>query len=162
MKAGTISLVNEPTLSAHVVNLGYLQKNYIEDPVVKSNDQLLKYSTASQSWVAGNITNDYIDTRIRTVTTDTTVAATDSNNIIMFNKTGGSVICYLPDDTVGHRTGTQIIIIQKGTAQVVFTAAAGVTLRSNSSRIRTIGQWAGAVVIKLGANEWFVGGDVTV
>ena len=162
MKAGWLSLANEPTLSAHAVNLGYIQNKYIEDPTIKSNNQILKYSSSQQAWVAGNVTNDFIDTNVLTVTDNYTLASTDSNNIVMINKSGASVICYLPTDVVGHRIGTQVIVIQKGTAQIVFTAAAGVTLRANSSRVRTIGQWSGAVCIKIGVNEWFLGGDVTV
>jgi hypothetical protein len=162
MTSGYLSLANEPTLSAHAVNLGYLSNKYIEDPTIKADNQLLKYSYSQQAWVAGNITNDFIDTTIRTVAVNTTLASTDSNNIVMFNKTGASVICYLPTDLVGHRIGTQIIVIQKGSAQVVFTAAAGATIHSSGDRFKTIEQWSGAVVIKIAANEWFVGGDVTV
>ena len=162
MTSGYLRLANEPVLSADAVNLGYLSNKYIEDPTVKSNNQILKYSSSQQAWVAGNVTNDFIDTNVLTVTDDYTLASTDSNNIVMINKSGASVICYLPTDVVGHRIGTQVIVIQKGTAQIVFTAAAGATLRANSSRVRTIGQWSGAVCIKIGVNEWFLGGDVTV
>ena len=162
MTGGYLTLANAPTAAMHAVNKGYVESKFIEDPVVKSNKQILTYNSTSQAWVAGTVNNASIETSIRTVTVDTTLSYSDSNNIIMFNKTGASVICYLPDDITGHSIGTQIIVIQKGTAQVVFTAAAGVSLRVNSDRIRTIGQWSGAVVIKIGSNEWFVGGDVTV
>ena len=166
MKAGTITLVNEPTLSAHVVNLGYLQNKYLEDPTIKTDGQILKYSQPANAWVAGYLTNDYIDTNIRTVTTNTTLDPTDSNNIVMFNSTN-TLSCFLPSDTAGHRLGTQIIVIQKGTGRIVFTgggiAGGGtVAVRSNSNRRRTISQWSGAVCIKIASNEWFVGGDVTV
>jgi len=162
MTSGYLQLANAPTDAMHAVNKGYLESKFIEDPTIKAPNQLLKYSDVQQAWVAGNITNDFIDTNIRTVSVDTTLASTDSNNIVMFDNSGVSVICYLPSDLVGHRIGTQIIVIQKGTAQIVFTAAAGVTLRANSNRIRTIGQWSGAVCIKIAANEWFLGGDITV
>jgi hypothetical protein len=162
MSGGYLSLANEPTLSAHAVNLGYLQNKYIEDPTIKANNQVLKYSTTQNAWIAGTVSNDVIDTNVRTVTADSTLAQSDNNNIVMFNKTGGTITCYLPDDTVGHKIGSQIIVIQKGTAQVVFTGAYGVLIRSSGSRLKTIEQWSGAVVIKIAANEWFVGGDVTV
>ena len=162
MTGGYLTLANPPTAAMHAVNKGFLENNYIKKPLIASDEQILKYSSSASAWVAGNLKNDFIDTQVRTVITDTTLSVNDINNIVMFNKTGGTVICYLPDDSVGHKIGTQVIIIQKGTAQVLFTAGTGATIRSSGSRFRTIEQWSGAVAIKIGINEWFVGGDVTV
>jgi hypothetical protein len=162
MTGGYLTLANAPTAAMHAANKGYIEDKFIPKPTVFSDNQVLKYNSAASAWVAGNITNDVLDTNIRTVTTDTTLAATDNNNIVMFNKTGETVICYLPSDLAGHKIGTQIIVIQKGTARVVFTEASGVLKRSSGARFRTIEQWSGAVCIKIGSNEWFVGGDVTV
>ena len=128
--------------------------------MVVTNKNVLVYDS-TKGWVAGFVTNDFIDTSVREVTVSVTVAVSDSNNIILINSAVART-CTVPADTSGHRIGTQIIVIQKGAGQITFAAVTGVTIRSNSNRLKTIGQWSGAVLIKIGNNTWFLGGDITL
>lgn len=163
MKTGSfLTLGAIPTLTMHAVTKGFLEDKYIAKPLVVTNKNVLVYDSV-KGWVAGFVTNDFIDTSIRelgTGTTSTTLAVSDSNNIIIFTA-AGACTCTVPDDTSGHRLGTQVIVIQKGAGRITFGGAAGVTVNANSNRLKTIGQWSGAVLIKIGNNTWFLGGDVT-
>lgn len=160
MKTGSfLTLGTIPSATMHAVTKGFLEDKYIAKPLVVTNKNVLVYDS-TKGWVAGFVTNDFIDTSVREVTVSVTVAVSDSNNIILINS-AGACTCTVPADTSGHRIGTQIIVIQKGAGRITFGGAAGVTVNSNSNRLKTIGQWSGAVLIKISANQWFLGGDVT-
>jgi hypothetical protein len=70
----------------------------------------------------------------------------------------------VPVDGAGGYTfpiGTQIIITQIGTGQIVVAGASEVIIRSEGGRLTTKGRFALASLIKLGANEWLLGGNLT-
>jgi hypothetical protein len=56
--------------------------------------------------------------------------------------------------------GDQINILQTGAGQVTVAAGAGVTLRSEASRVKTRAQYAMATVICIASNEFVVLGNV--
>ena len=159
----TLKLYKDPKDPMDAVNKKYLEDTFISKPTIVKDKNILVYDSAKTAWVAGFGTNDFIETNVRTLpTTETTsvLTLTDSNNIVVFTAPG-ACSCQVPLNTIGHRIGTQIIVIQKGTGKITFSGVAGVTILSNSNRFKTIGQYSGAVLIKLTDNEWFLGGDVT-
>jgi len=59
-------------------------------------------------------------------------------------------------------TGSQIVVVQLGVGQVVITPASGVSIVSEGSRFTTKARYATASLIKLGANQWLLTGNLTV
>jgi hypothetical protein len=57
--------------------------------------------------------------------------------------------------------GTQILVMQYGTAQVTIAAASGVTVNSKNG-LKTSGQYAVISLIKIGTDTWVIAGDATV
>jgi hypothetical protein len=95
----------------------------------------------------------------QTGTTYTTVAADDGKLITCDN---GSAIALTipPNGTVAYGIGTQLNIMQLGAGQVTITAGAGVTLRSNGSKLKTNGQYAVATCCKIASDTWVVIGNL--
>jgi hypothetical protein len=58
--------------------------------------------------------------------------------------------------------GTQIVFTQLGVGQVTVKGQAGVTIRTEGSRITTKARYAVGSLIKLAANEWLLSGNLTV
>jgi hypothetical protein len=95
----------------------------------------------------------------QTGTTYTTVLADDGKLITCDN---GSAIALTipPNGTVAYGIGTQINIMQLGAGQVTITAGAGVTLRSNGSKLKTNGLYAVATCCKIASDTWVVIGNL--
>jgi hypothetical protein len=84
-----------------------------------------------------------------------TFVAGDANRVVTFSATTTATI---PASTFS--VGDQINILQTGSGQVTVAAGAGVTLRSEASRVKTRAQYALATVICIATNEWVVLGNV--
>jgi hypothetical protein len=96
----------------------------------------------------------------QTGTTYTTVLADDGKLITCDN---GSAIALTipPNSSVAYGIGTQINIMQLGAGQVTITAGAGVTLRSQGSKLKTNGQYAVATCAKILTDTWVVVGNLS-
>ena len=98
--------------------------------------------------------------RIRTLTaTSHTLELVDLGSII--ETTGSSVITVtIPDEaTVPFEIGTLVNITQVGAGVTTVTAAAGVSLNGIlDGSISLDGQWAGAALVKRGADAWVIQG----
>jgi hypothetical protein len=96
----------------------------------------------------------------QTGTTYTTVLADDGKLITCDN---GSAIALTipPNSSVAYGIGTQINIMQLGAGQVTITAGAGVTLRSEGSKLKTKGQYAVATCAKILSDTWVVVGNLS-
>lgn len=93
---------------------------------------------------------------INTGTTSTyTLVAGDANRVVTFSATTTVTI---PASVFS--VGDQVNLLQTGTGQVTVAAGAGVTLRSEASRVKTRAQYAMATVICIATNEWVVLGNV--
>ena len=62
--------------------------------------------------------------------------------------------------TVAFPIGTNIVIYQKGAGQVTIAAATGVTLLSNSSKVKSAAQNAALALFKVATDTWLLGGDI--
>jgi hypothetical protein len=96
-----------------------------------------------------------------------TIVSTDAGSILLVNYSGfGTFKISIPPSTnVNIPLGTQIIVIQKGTSQVEFmpyASGTSVLISSQSNRRKTLGVNAGAVLIKIKNDEWFLGGDIVI
>jgi hypothetical protein len=78
------------------------------------------------------------------------------------NLSVANTVTVSPDITTNMPTGTQIVIVQLGAGQSTITAGAGVTLFSEGGKRVTKAQYATASLIKLGADNWLLSGNLTV
>jgi len=84
-----------------------------------------------------------------------TLVAGDANRVVTFAATTTLTV---PASTFS--VGDQINILQTGAGQVTVAAGSSVTLRSESSRVKTRAQYAMATVICIASNEFVVLGNV--
>jgi hypothetical protein len=98
------------------------------------------------------------DSTVRTVTANTTIAATDNGNIIMFNN-ASACDCAVPNDaTVTFPVGGQVFIVRLNTQ--VTVSALGVSPPTVYGRSMILGsQYSVATITKIAANTWIVSGN---
>ena len=91
----------------------------------------------------------------------TSVTVADINLILILAVGTQALTVGIPvNTTYDAPVGTQLIIIQQGTGAISFSPGAGVTLTSVTNKRRIYGDNAAAVLIKIGTNSWFLGGDI--
>jgi|688.fasta_scaffold718569_2 hypothetical protein len=94
-------------------------------------------------------------------TSYTTVLGDDGKLITCDN--GSSITLTIPPNgTVAYGIGTQLNIMQLGEGVVTITAGAGVTLRSQASKLKTNGQYAVATCCKIATDTWVVIGNLAL
>ena len=89
-----------------------------------------------------------------------TLALGDAAEMVSLSNASAIALTVPPNSSVAFPTGTQIILYQAGAGQVTVAAGAGVTLRSQGSKLKLTGQYAVASLIKIGTNEWILAGNV--
>ena len=103
-----------------------------------------------------------VETKIHPdITTSSTLGLSASNRIVGVNSATPITITVPTDSTTNFDIGTNIVIYQKGLGQVTLSGAVGVTLLSNSSKVKLTGRYSSAALFKLAANSWLLGGDLT-
>jgi hypothetical protein len=93
-----------------------------------------------------------------------TLGADDVAKLVKINSSTPTTVT-VPLDGAGDYTfpiGTQIVVAQLGTGQVTFAGSSGVSIRSEGGRLNTKARFAISSLIKLGANEWLLSGNLTV
>ena len=90
-----------------------------------------------------------------------TLLLTDAHNYVEMEVSSANVLTIPTNATVAFPIGTEIRVTQLGTGQTTITPSAGVTLRSESSKNKTVGQYSVATLFKRGLNEWYLFGDIT-
>jgi hypothetical protein len=96
----------------------------------------------------------------QTGTTYTTVLG-DDGKLVTCDNAASIALTIPPNGTVAYGIGTQINIMQLGAGVVTITAGAGVTLRSNGTKLKTNGQYAVATCCKIASDTWVVIGNLT-
>ena len=66
-----------------------------------------------------------------------------------------------PNSSVAFTIGSQILVAQYGAGQVTIVAGAGVTLRSDSSKLKIASQYSAATLVKIASDEWMVFGNLS-
>jgi hypothetical protein len=94
----------------------------------------------------------------------TTLTAADRATIVKMNSSNPMALTVAPDGTGGFTfdTGTQIVVAQLGVGQITITPGSGVTVLTEGARYITKSRYAVASLIKLGANQWLLSGNLTV
>jgi len=90
------------------------------------------------------------------------VVLSDDGKIITCNNAASIALTIVPNSSVAFGIGTQINVMQMdATGTVTITAGAGVTLRSEGSKLKTKGQYAVVTCLKIASDEWLVFGNLS-
>ena len=87
-----------------------------------------------------------------------TLALTDVAKVVSLTN-GSAITLTIPTNaTTAFPTGTQILLYQGGAGQVTV-GGAGVTIRSQGSKLKLNGQYSVAGLLKVGTDEWVLFGN---
>jgi hypothetical protein len=89
-----------------------------------------------------------------------TLVLGDANKLVELNVATANTLTVPLNSSVAFPIGTQILIAQYGAGACTITAAGGVTLRSEGSKLKTNGQYSGSTLVKIGENEWYAFGNL--
>ena len=89
-----------------------------------------------------------------------TLALTDVAKVISLTNAASITLTIPTNATVAFPTGTQILLYQGGAGQVTVSGA-GVTIRSQGSKLKINGQYGVAGLLKIGTDEWVAFGNLT-
>jgi hypothetical protein len=91
-------------------------------------------------------------------TTSYTLAQSDAYGLI--NATTGMTITVPPFSSVAFPTGSQVLLYRSAVSAVAITAGSGVTINAPGSADEIASRYSIATLVKLGTNEWVLGGDI--
>lgn len=91
-----------------------------------------------------------------------TLALTDLGKLVELNNAAAITLSVPTNSSVAFAVGDRIDILQTGAGQVTIAGAAGVTVNSESSKLKLAGQWAAATLIKRAADTWVAVGNLAV
>ena len=87
-----------------------------------------------------------------------TLALADSAKVVTLSN-GSAIALTVPTNaSVAFAIGAQINLVQLGAGQVTVSGA-GVTLRSQGSKLKLNGQYSAATLLKIATNEWVLVGN---
>ena len=90
--------------------------------------------------------------------TSYTLALTDVAKVVSLTNAASITLTIPTNATVAFPTGTQILLYQGGAGQVTV-GGAGVTIRSQGTKLKLFGQYAVAGLLKVGTDEWVLFGN---
>jgi hypothetical protein len=95
---------------------------------------------------------------INSIATSYTLQTSDSGKLI--SASTGLTITVPPNASVPFPTGSQILLYKSTTATVAITAGSGVTINAPGGADEIASQHSIATLMKLGADNWVLGGDI--
>ena len=105
-----------------------------------------------------NSTNTRLTVDVSAASTDYTLVLADANTAITFD---GTFDVLIPDEaTVDFPVGTQVIVINRGTGTLTFAPASAATINSAGSVYDITAEYGIASLIKTGADEWYLAGNL--
>lgn len=109
-----------------------------------------------------NALNAKVDKIITTnrQTASYTLALTDANKLVEMNVATANNLTVPPNASVAFPIGTPIDISQYGAGITTIVAGSGVTIRSANNWFKMNAQYAGASIVKIGTNEWYLFGNL--
>ena len=91
-----------------------------------------------------------------------TLALTDNGKLVEMNVATANNLTVPLNSSVAFPIGTKIDIAQYGAGQTTVVATSGVTVRSAGGALKLAVQYSGASLVKIGTDEWYLFGDITV
>jgi hypothetical protein len=133
--------------------------NHIADSTVTSQ-KLNSNVVKSNGGLSIDTNGLYLNTPIKSYVVNTTLSLVDANSIIEANNASSMSITVPANASVAFPIGTNIVVYQKGAGQVTINGATGVTILTNSSKVKTSAQNAVAALFKVAVDTWLLGGDL--
>jgi hypothetical protein len=94
-------------------------------------------------------------------TSSYTLVLSDKDKIVEMNVATANNLTVPPNSSVAFDIGTQIIIAQYGAGQTTIVAGSGVTLRSDTGKLKIAVQYSAVTLIKIATDEWYVIGGLS-
>jgi len=88
-----------------------------------------------------------------------TLLLVDDSKVVTLNNASAITATVPPNASVAFPVGSQVNLVQTGAGQVTVAAGAGVTLRSQGSKLKLNGQYAAASLLKIATDEWVLIGN---
>ena len=88
------------------------------------------------------------------------LALTDADKLIEMNVGSANTVTVPPNSDVAFPIGTAILVTQYGSGATSILAGSGVTIRSAGGVLGLSAQYAGASLIKIATNEWYLNGSI--
>jgi hypothetical protein len=89
-----------------------------------------------------------------------TLVLTDVAKVVSLTNASPITLTIPTNATTAFPTGTQILLYQGGAGQVTI-GGAGVTIRSQGTKLKLFGQYAVAGLLKVGTDEWVAFGNLS-
>jgi len=89
-----------------------------------------------------------------------TLVLTDVAKVVSLTNAASITLTIPTNATVAFPTGTQILLYQGGAGQVTI-GGAGVTIRSQGTKLKIQGQYGVAGLLKVGTDEWVAFGNLS-
>lgn len=90
-----------------------------------------------------------------------TLALSDQGKVLETTHVSGATITIPAETTANFPVGSQITVIRNSSGSVQFQPAAGVTIRSDASKLFISTQYSAATLVKRGTNEWYLFGNLS-
>ena len=90
-----------------------------------------------------------------------TLVLSDVAKVVSLTNAASITLTIPTNATVAFPAGTQILLYQGGAGQVTV-GGAGVTIRSQGTKLKMFGQYAVAGLLKVGTDEWVLFGNTAV
>jgi hypothetical protein len=92
--------------------------------------------------------------------TSYTLVLTDVAKVISLTNAAAITLTVPPNTDVAFPVGTQLLLYQGGAGQVTITPGAGVTIRSQGSKLKINGQYGIGGLLKVATDEWVAFGNL--
>jgi hypothetical protein len=91
-----------------------------------------------------------------------TLALADNGKLVEMNVATANNLTVPLNSSVTFPIGTKIDLAQYGAGQTTIVATSGVTVRSAGGALKLAVQYSGGSLVKIGTDEWYLFGDITV
>jgi hypothetical protein len=139
-----------PTFTGTVV----LPNSTVTNAMIAS-DAVTQAKIADRSVGSAELTNLTLNAQTGTTYT---LALADAHDLVTLSNASAITLTIPTNASVAFTIGDQVNIVQLGAGQVTV-GGAGVTLRSQGSKLKLNGQYSAATLIKIGTDEWVLVGN---
>jgi len=106
-----------------------------------------------------NVATAMVAINAQTGTSYTTVLS-DDGKLITLDNASSITLTIPPNSSVAYGIGTQLNFMALGAGVVTITAGSGVTIRSDSSKLKLNAQYAVATCVKIASDTWVAVGNL--
>jgi hypothetical protein len=89
-----------------------------------------------------------------------TLVLTDAGKVLPVTNASANTVTVPPNSSVAFPTGSVVTLVQTGAGQTTIVAGAGVTIQSESSKLKLKAQYATAGLLKTATDTWVAFGNL--